>query len=67
MPVKSTTTLSKEYGTWLKEDGYRERSDDDLEIQGNKSRAETPGHLADVEWLDKFIKQWNETPFRGSR
>ena len=60
--MTSTSALHRKYTTWLAERGYQPMSADQLslQIQGDQPREQLAADkLADVQWLDGFIREWN--------
>ena len=65
--MTSNRALHRKYMTWLAERGYQPMSADELsrQIQGNQPCSSLPADkLADVQWLDGFIREWNDAADR---
>jgi len=59
----SSSILHRKYTTWLAERGYQPMTADELsrQIQGDKPRDQfAADKLSDVQWLDGFIREWND-------
>jgi hypothetical protein len=61
--MTSSSILHRKYTTWLAERGYQPMTADELsrQIQGDKPRDQfAADKLSDVQWLDRFIREWND-------
>ena len=58
--------LHRKFTAWIAERGYQPTADElSLQIQGDKPRSELPANkLTDVQWLDVFIREWNDASDR---
>ena len=65
--MTNTSALHRKYTAWLAERGYQPMTADELsrQIQGNQPRSSLPADkLVDVQWLDGFIREWNDAADR---